>query len=182
MSTKPSYLGLLNAIAVGEGRGHALFAAWSRATPNQDLREVLDVVAIRECEHAAAFTKRVCELGFSVRESASEDFEEKLALAESDAGDRKKFKKILGYGKKSEQRDELSGLFSDTTIDPVTGALLGRFIAEERDSGRRLKAAFNALKSEGGEEADDDPVLADIAERIDRLSSTLEELKTLRCR
>ena len=38
-------------------------------------------------------------------------------------------------------------ILADTTIDPQTGALLGRFIAEERDTGRRLKACYQALKN-----------------------------------
>ncbi len=54
--------------------------------------------------------------------------------------------------------------------------MLGRFVAEERDSGRRLKAAYEQLESLPA----DDSTLRDIAERLDRLSNTLEELKALR--
>jgi rubrerythrin len=186
MSDKPSYLGLLNAIAVGESRGYELLSTWSEQTPNPELAQVLNFVAIREQEHAATFTKRLCELGYSVRQKSNDRFAEHLKLAGSDADDRDKFAEILGYGSASDDsrgdsRDEssddpLAKLFDDATIDPATGALLGRFIAEERDSGRRLRGACEQL----GDPATDDNMLKEIAERLDRLSSTLEELKTLR--
>ena len=43
------------------------------------------------------------------------------------------------------ERIRSTGFFNDTSIDPETGALLGRYIAEERDSGRRLQAAYSAV-------------------------------------
>ena len=181
MSHKPTYLGLLNAIAVGEARGHALLNAWKDATGNADLAEVLNVVAIREQEHSAAFTKRLCELGFSVREKPSDQFDENLKLAASDASDVEKFRHLLGYApegseSKAPMDDPLANLFSDRTIDPQTGALLGRFVAEERDSERRLRGALASICRD----APADPVLQDIATRLDRLSATLEDLKKLR--
>ena len=42
----------------------------------------------------------------------------------------------------------LGRMFDDTTIDPQTGALLGRFIAEERDSLRMFQACYQALCTE----------------------------------
>ena len=181
MQDKPTYLGLLNAIAVGEARGHAVLCAWRDVTPDPALAEVLNVVAIREQEHAAAFTKRLCELGFALREKPSSQFEENLQLARSNAPDAEKFRRILGYQTGDEpgsgaQEDPLANVFADRTIDPQTGALLGRFVAEERDSERRLRGALAALCSEPRE----DPVLTDIAARLDRLTATLEELRKLR--
>jgi len=175
MSDKPSYVGLLNAIAVGESRGHELFKAWSAATENTGLKPVLEMVAIREHEHAAAFTKRLCELGFGIREKSSESFHEQLELAGSDVSDKKKFKQILQISNSRDGNDPFGKMFEDTTIDPQTGALLGRYIAEERDSGRCLQAAYDALKSNK-----EDSVLKDVAERLDKLSCELEELKSLR--
>jgi hypothetical protein len=181
MRQKPTYLGLLNAIAVGEARGYALLSAWKDATGDTNLAEVLNVVAIREQEHSAAFTKRLCELGFSVREKPSSQYEENLRLAASDASDVEKFQRILGYepeGQESSDNadDPLAEVFSDRTIDPQTGGLLGRFVAEERDSERRLRGALATLCRD----APTDPVLQDIATRLDRLSATLEDLKKLR--
>lgn len=182
MSDKPSYLGLLNAIAVAERRGHAVFTAWRDTTTDPELVALLDRIAIREAEHAAAFTKRLCDLGFSLREPAAAG-EETLAVAASSASDADKFRQLLGYGNGTEVDDPLDRMFEDRSIDPQTGALLGRFIAEERDSERQLRAACARVTeaangSAGG--ADEERVLADIAVRIDRLSQTLEDLKKLR--
>lgn len=185
MSDKPSYLGLLNAIAVGEWRGHALLSAWRDSTSNAALAAVLDQVAIREQEHAAAFTKRLCELGYNLKQSPSREFEETLAVAGSTTSDAEKFRRVLGYSSSDHaaKPDPLERIFEDRTIDPQTGALLGRFIAEERDSERRLRAAWARLapaERTGSCSGEEETVLADIAERIDRLAGTLEELKKLR--
>ncbi|MDZ7670066.1 MAG: hypothetical protein U5Q16_11830 [Gammaproteobacteria bacterium] len=185
MSDKPSYLGLLNAIAVGEWRGHALLSAWRDSTSNADLAAILDQVAIREQEHAAAFTKRLCELGYGLKQSPSGEFEETLAVARSAASDADKFRRVLGYGGTDDgaRPDPLERIFEDRSIDPQTGALLGRFIAEERDSERCLRAAWARLapaEPAGTGSSDEETVLADIAARIDRLAGTLEELKKLR--
>ena len=193
MSTKPSYRGLLNAIAVGEGRGYRLLSSWSKASSNTALKQVLDVVAIREQEHCLAFTKRMCELGYSVRENVSELFDEHLTFAASTGSDREKFETLLGYGKGEQaSEDPLSTLFNDTTIDAQTGALLGRFIAEERDSGRALREQYGAVKADLGPKPAPEPKpqptpeptmdlgLDKIAARLDRLTDTIEELKQLR--
>jgi len=182
MSDKPSYLGLLNAIALGEQRGHAVLDAWCRSTPDRELAGVLETVAIREWEHAAAFTKRLCELGYGLREDANPEFEETLAVAGSTAPDAEKFRRVLGYGSDRDGgQDPLARVFDDTTIDPQTGALLGRFIAEERDSERQLRAAWARCREAAARPlGDEERLLGDIAERIDRLSRTLEDLKQLR--
>lgn len=191
MSDKPSYLGLLNAIAVGEARGQTLLEAWARQTPDPALAELLGMVAIREQEHAAAFTKRLSELGYSVRRAPSGDFEAQLELMKSPRSDREKFEALFRFDQPKTEPDVLSGLFADTTIDPQTGALLGRFIAEERDSDRRLKACYEQLdgsprsardtSASAGTASVEDP-LAEIATRLERLSSTLEALKASRTR
>jgi hypothetical protein len=200
MSDKPSYVKVLNAIAVGEARGHALFEAWAKATRDTELAATLRRVAIRECEHAAVFTKRLCELGYSVREKPAGDFETRLQKLRSDASDAEKFESVLGYGR--ERGDEgLNGIFADTTIDPLTGKLLGRFIAEERDTRRLLQTQYERVKAgsmrgetvaangeaaaTSGQVADavlDDAGFAQISERLERLTRTIEELKILRQR
>jgi hypothetical protein len=50
MSDKPSYLGLLNAIAVAEGRAHTYLTAWADTTKSDDVRAVLRRIAAREGE------------------------------------------------------------------------------------------------------------------------------------
>ena len=64
---KPSYLPLLNTIAVNEKKGELFLSAWADTTSDRDLAAALRFVAIREGEHAWAFSKRICELGFSSR-------------------------------------------------------------------------------------------------------------------
>jgi rubrerythrin len=175
MSDKPSYLGLLNAIAQGEARGHALFQAWAAATQDADLARLLDMVAIRECEHAAAFTKRLCELGYAVQERPDPQFDIRLALLQSERSDKEKFERAFGYPKHAAD-PALSRIFEDSTIDIATGELLGRFIAEERDTVRRLQAAYETLTARAAEAAD----LAQITARLERLTRTVDSLKAQR--
>lgn len=140
--TKPSYLGLLNAIAVGEVGGEALFAAWEAATPDDELRALFHTVALREGEHARSFAKRLDELGFGVRERPDPDLPARLAIAaDPDLDDVAKFEQ-LGFHREPAQPDVFAGMFADPTIDPVTGTLLGRYVCEERDTARRLAAAY----------------------------------------
>lgn len=176
MNQKPGYLGLLNAIAVGESRGFELLSTWAACTSDPAVRDVLTTVAVREREHGAAFAKRVHELGFKVRERPNERFTADLAVAASSADDCTKFEQILRYGEPARE-DQLSRLFKDSTIDPLTGALLGRFIAEERDSERLLRACHDSLKAP---EVGDSALLQQLNERLERLTSTLSEIKSIR--
>ena len=188
MSDKPSYLGLLNAIAVGESRGYQLLSTWAGCTPDAELANVLNVVALREQEHAAAFEKRICELGYSVRRKDDPAFEARLEVAGSAISDRKKFKKVLGVRKKNadsvDQPDQFTNFFNDPNIDIQTGALLGRFIAEERDSGRYLRGAFKSLNGVDGNDVNSPDSrgreLEQICARLEALTATIEELKAAR--
>ncbi|MEL6983987.1 MAG: hypothetical protein AAFO29_16300, partial [Actinomycetota bacterium] len=72
MSEKPSYLGLLNAIAVAEGDAEVFLNRWVDATTRDDVRQVLHTVALREGEHAKAFEKRINELGFQLKPGAAD--------------------------------------------------------------------------------------------------------------
>ncbi len=147
MADKPSYIGLLNAIANGERVGHKIFSKWAKRTQCDAIRGTLQMVAIREAEHAWAFEKRLCELGFGLKPKSFADLKKRLKIAKSDASDIKKLER-LGYGDKRNGADELARLFDDTTIDPQTAALLGRFVCEERDTARQLRACFQMLQAE----------------------------------
>ena len=161
-AAKPSYIGLLNAVANGERGGHELFASWSAATSNKTLKKTLDMVAIREMEHSWAFEKRLNELGYALRpstdEAALKDLKNRVKLLGSKASDATKFA-LFGIGpdaekksakaskkaiKKQQEDDQLLKILSDTSIDAQTGELMGRFICEERDTGRALRAAYRA--------------------------------------
>jgi len=144
MSDKPSYLGLLNAIAVAEGQAGRYLTAWADTTDDEQVREVLRFVALREAEHGLAFEKRVVELGYSLRPGDETELQYKMELAQSDRSDREKFE-AFGIGQPIDGNDVFTNMFANPDLDPVTGGLLGRYIAEERDSGRRLNACCEAL-------------------------------------
>ena len=148
---KPSYLGLINAIATGEWQGYEYLTAWADVTTDPAVEAVLRTVAAREGEHAMTFAKRVNELGYQVRRKpVDEATKARAALAGSSATDTEKFLG-LGYGEPRDPSapDQFEQFFADHTIDPVTGALLGRFIAEERDSGRLLRECCAILAARG---------------------------------
>jgi hypothetical protein len=146
MSEKPSYLGLLNAIAVGELGGEQLFEAWAETTPNDDVRCVLRTVALREGEHARAFAKRLDELGFGVLDRPDPNLAGRVDIARSTTlSDYEKFER-LGFSKDpGTGPDIFARFFDDTTMDVQTGELMGRYVAEERDTGRRLRACHAAV-------------------------------------
>jgi Mn-containing catalase len=84
---EPTYLPLLNSIAVNEAKGQILLDAWASTTKDESLAQALRFVAIREGEHAMAFTKRMCELGHAVCEENAyqvfKDFDGLVACVKS---------------------------------------------------------------------------------------------------
>ena len=179
MSDKPSYLGLLNAIAVAEGAAEEYLRCWAATTTNDEVRAVISTVAIREGEHAKAFEKRICELGYGLRSKPADP--EPLEVAGStDLSDREKFEKLRLGGEPADGPDVFAGMFADSTIDIQTGALLGRYIAEERDSGRLLRSCYQQLcrAEEAGPDSasGDDGGLAALSDRLDRIEACLAEL------
>ena len=150
MQKIPSYVQSLNNLANAELGGQQLFEKWAEKTSNVKLRDVLRFVAVREAEHSWAFRKRLEELGFCMETRTNPAVKKLKRLMASRATDEEKFQ-AFGIGVKSKSPDGPDGLLrllADTSIDPQTGSLLGRFICEERDSGRRLVKAYRALKRE----------------------------------
>ncbi len=178
MAEKPSYLGLLNAIALGEGRAHRYLRAWVEKTNDPEVRQVLTTVAIREGEHSLAFEKRLCELGFSVLEKPDPNFEKSLELVTSEKTDLEKFEG-LGYGRpRGNGEDPFPAMFKDASLDIQTSELLGRYIAEERDSGRLLRECYKQLKErEAGHTAEISDELGEIRSCLDSVTKQLEELR-----
>lgn len=181
---KPSYLPLLNTIAVNEKKGELFLSAWADTTSDRDLAAVLRFVAVREGEHAWAFSKRICELGYEVKEDEAyqvfKDFDGLMDCVCSDASDADKVAHVNGtLG--GDGRDPFGRLFEDTNIDPQTGALLGRYIAEERDSGRRLRTAYDAVLEKAGSEngAARSDELAELRATIKSLKKEVKALKRL---
>ncbi len=176
MDDKPSYLGLLNAIAVGERGGEELFEAWACATPNDDVRGVLQMVALREGEHSLAFAKRINELGYSVQPREDPKLADRVALAaRTDLNDCEKFER-LGFCQPPGDTDIFSKFFDDMTMDVQTGALMGRYISEERDTGRQLRACYAQLQESAASNGNGQGDLTSINERLERIECALAEL------
>jgi hypothetical protein len=182
---KPSYLGLLNAIAVAESNAHEYLNAWIAVTPSAEVCAVLRTVTAREGEHGMSFAKRINELGFEVRRKPDPDHARKLELAGSDRTDLEKMK-ALGLHRldTGDKPDIFDNFFHDHSIDIRTGELLGRYVAEERDSARRLRQCYELLKAAskaGGDEGVAGDRLAVLEDKIDTVCRAVEELRQIVC-
>ena len=184
MSDKPSYLGLLNAISVAESDACEYLNAWIAVSPSEEVKAVLRTVAAREGEHGMSFAKRINELGYNVRRKDDESGRAKrLDIACSSRSDCEKFEAFgldkLDTGSKPDIFDEL---FRDHSIDIRTGELLGRYIAEERDSGRLLRACYEQLRgAAGGAGAADASAdrLASLEAKVDQVCEAVVQLRDL---
>jgi hypothetical protein len=165
MPDKPTYLGLLNAISLAETRAHEYFDAWIAVTRNPDVCRVLQTVSYREGEHGLAFAKRVNELGFELLQKDDPRHEEAMQVASSDLPDAEKFRRL---GLADFQLTFFDSVFSDHTIDIQTGALLGRYIAEEHDTIRRLRECYEALVA--------GPAPDGASDRVEELCRAVDEL------
>ena len=147
MSDKPSYLGLLNTIAIAESQAHDYLSAWAEVTPSDDVRCVLRKVGAREGEHGMSFAKRINELGYDVRRKDDDNAEKAIALVTSACSDLEKMEALKLHRLDSgDKPDIFDGFFKDHSIDIATGELLGRYIAEERDTARLLRSCYEQLK------------------------------------
>ena len=179
MSDKPSYLGLLNAIAVAEGRAHTYLCAWAARTPSADVRRVLLTVAAREGEHAASFAKRINELGYEVRDKDAGETGKALEIVTSDRSDLEKMKALkLHRLDTGNEPDIFDNFFADHSIDIQTGELLGRYIAEERDTARLLRSCYEQLKAAAKQErpSESDDRLERLESKVDALRGAVDEL------
>ena len=184
MSDKPTYLGLLNAIAVGESRAHAYLTAWAKVTPDPDVRKVLCTVAAREGEHGMSFAKRINELGYSVREKEDPAYAKRTRIASSERSDLEKMEKLgLDRLDTGDGPDIFDDVFKNHTIDIRTGEMLGRYIAEERDSGRLLRCCYEQVKARAGQRSTpaESDGLATVEAKVDALCRAVEELRQIVC-
>jgi rubrerythrin len=186
MSDKPRYLGLLNAIALAESRAHTYLCAWAEVTPSNDVRKVLRTVAAREGEHAMSFARRIDELGYQVRPKDDAGLEKAMEVVTSNRSDLEKMKALkLHRLDTGDQPDVFDGFFTDHTIDIQTGELLGRYIAEERDTARLLRRCYDQLKLH----VDTNPVsapapaggVARLEAKVDELRRAVDELRQIVC-
>src|SRR5205823_7181773 len=143
MSHKPSYLGLLNAVSLAETAAHEYLTAWAAVTPHDGVKATLLTVAAREGEHGMSFAKRINEPGYNLRPGPDDPKRaERTSIAcSTEISDYDKIH-ALGVARIAEEvantgPDIFDKFFSDHSIDIQTGALLGRYIAAHRASGRR---------------------------------------------
>ncbi|HET6809779.1 MAG TPA: hypothetical protein VFH50_02075 [Acidimicrobiales bacterium] len=172
MSDKPTYLGLLNAVSLAESRAHCYLTEWAAVTPSPDVRRVLLTVAAREGEHGMSFAKRINELGFELRQKDDPGFERALDIVRSDCSDLEKME-ALGLQKldSGDQPDIFDGFFKDHSIDIRTGEMLGRYIAEERDSARLLRSCYEQLKAAAAVNGNGSAKAAKAADKAERATA-----------
>jgi hypothetical protein len=151
VSSKPQYLGLLNAISLGETHAGVYLRAWADATCDEELAATLRLVAARETSHGELFCRRLCELGYELRQKADPKAAERIAkYANPKVGDIEK----IGRARSEIEKDpfgEIEQKLNENFYDPMTANLLGWYICEERDSARRLREAYSCLRAKAGE-------------------------------
>jgi hypothetical protein len=186
---KPSYLGLLNAISLAESHAGVYLEAWADATSDEDLACALRLVAARERSHGDVFCRRLSELGYSLRQKRDPGDGERLAkYADPRIGDLEK----IGPDREPERDTfgEIKKAMRDGVYDSMTCNLLQWYIAEEEDSGRRLREAYACVrdKANGGRRAkanghaeahastDAEAIMACMTQGFSRLEKSLEKL------
>jgi hypothetical protein len=142
---KPTYLGLLNAISLAETAAGEYLEAWADATPSEEFGSTLRLVAARERSHGEVFCRRLAELGYSLRSKPDPRAAERLArLGDPKISDLEKLP-----SPREEEADpfaEIRRRMAEGEFDPMTVNLMNWYIAEEKDSERRLKAAYDAVR------------------------------------
>ena len=186
MSEKPSFLGLLNAVSLGESAAHCYLEEWIAVTEHEGVRQTLQTVSAREGEHGLAFAKRINELGYTLKRKDDPGQAKRIDIASSTTMTDLEKMEAFGLGRldSGDKPDVFASFFNDNTIDPITGALLGRYIAEERDSGRRLRACYEQLCAEAGRPATksgraDDDRLAALDAKVDAVCAAIEDLRDI---
>ena len=146
---KPPYLGLLNAISLAESSAGVYLQAWADATDNEDLACTLRFVAARETSHGEVFCRRLCELGYDLKPKADPAADKRLAKYANP--------KVCDLDKLPEDTDISVDAFADIKsqlsaghFDPMTANLMSWYIAEEYDSGARLRAAYAQVRNRNG--------------------------------
>jgi hypothetical protein len=189
MSEKPSYLGLLNALSLAESAAHCYLNEWIAVTEHDGVRATLQTVTAREGEHGLAFAKRINELGFNLIPKDDPGQGKRMKIAASTTmSDLEKFE-AFGLGKggdnDADHPDVFAKFFYDHTIDIQTGELLGRYICEERDSGRRLRACYEQLCAEAGRPASSSSSKSDriaaLESKVDAVCEVVTELRDMLC-
>jgi hypothetical protein len=151
VQAKPRYLGLLNAISLGETHAGVYLRAWADATSDEELANTLRFVAARETSHGEVFCRRLCELGYGLRQKPDPEAAERIArYANPKISDLDK----IGRSRNEVERNpfgEIEQKMKEGFYDPLTCNLLGWYICEERDSVKRLREAYARVRARAGE-------------------------------
>lgn len=184
---KPAYLGLLNAISLGESHAGRYLEAWAEATPDEALAGTLRLVAARETSHGDIFCRRIAELGFRLEPKKDPEAGERMAkYADPRISD------IEKIGPEREAGDifgEIKKAMDNGAYDPMTCNLLQWYIAEEEDSLRRLGEAYARVRqraagrtpraravADAGPSPDAEAMMACMTQGFSRLEKSLEKL------
>ena len=146
---KPRYLGLLNAISLAESQAGVYLEAWANATRDEDLACTLRLVAAREKSHGEVFCRRLAELGYELRQKHDPGAAERIARYANP-----KISDVDKIARREVEEDpfrEIEQKMKEGFYDQMTCNLLSWYICEERDSGRRLREAYDCVcaKAEG---------------------------------
>ena len=187
---KPSYLGLLNAISLAESAAGVYLEAWAEATPNPELAGALRLVAAREKSHGEVFCRRIAELGYELRHKPDPRASERLAkLADPHVSDLDKIP-----ARNAEETDPFADIrrrMAEGEFDAMTANLMNWYIAEEKDSARRLTEAYDCVRAAAGQgrrasdkadqpRADAEAIMACMTAGFARLEKAMEKLAKAR--
>jgi rubrerythrin len=144
-TAKPGYLGLLNAISLGETEAGVYLRAWANATQDEDLACVLRLVAARETNHGETFCRRIAELGFDLKPKNDAGAADRLLkYADPKISDVDKIRPELDF---EDPFVEIDRQMEKGVFDPITCNMLNWYITEERDSGRMLREAYSKVRA-----------------------------------
>ncbi|HZZ87131.1 MAG TPA: hypothetical protein VFE13_02250 [Caulobacteraceae bacterium] len=149
-TSKPPYLGLLNAISLAESEAGVYLEAWANATTDEELASTLRFVAARETSHGELFCRRLAELGYSLLPKPDPKSASRLARYANP--------KISDCEKVGPEREDTGAepfgdirkAIADGVYDEMTCNMLQWYINEEIDSGRRLNAVYAKVRERAG--------------------------------
>jgi hypothetical protein len=132
-----------------------------------------------------AFAKRINELGFELQPTDDPGFSDRLETVKSrDKTDLEKLDAIglLDFCVADGEPDVFDNFFRDHSIDIQTGELLGRYIAEERDTLRLVSGCASTLASRangGTSAAGTSDQLASLESKVDAVCRAVEDLQQI---
>ena len=182
---KPSYLGLLNAIANAETRAHGYLSAWAEVTPDPDVRAVLVTVARarRRARHGVREAHQRARLRAAAhrRPGLRGAHGGRVRRATRPTSRSSRRVGLLNFCPTDGEPDVFDNFFRDHSIDIQTGELLGRYIAEERDTLRLVPGCEAQLESKGRRGAVVGPTRVGLENKVDAVCRAVEELRQIVC-